>query len=655
MKGISFIEQHVEKLVVALLAIVFLAVLAMQFLTAPNRVPMGGEEVDPAGIEGRLKAKADAIRGRLAGGGSDAPLVEGGIPKVADDFVVGLDRPVSPRSKLPQIDHALAKSLLPGDVSSGDAVYHVPRFPPLAMLDVRQESATIKASVVSSNPELKELVSASAEADVTWSIPVARIDLKAMRSELKASGQGTTAIPELWSNGNLYLIDLVFERQELGPEGWSEPAVVPPLPGQFSLRKELGKADAVLRDEVFRLLSARERALAILQPDFYETVREVFTAGSILGDTGSVHAGESDEVRRLRRSLAAKSSNLSRVEADLKELGGPLRGPDEKDKKKDDAGKDTGGGGGGGGGGTKTPGSGMGFGSGTAGGKRGLSGSSPDDEATRAKRRLLTGQFDRLTAEVDRLSKQLQKLAPDAAAVQAAGDQSDLAKLDTLLVWGHDLGVRSGSTYRYRARLEVYNPFFARKRQLSSKQADLADAFTLRTAVSEWSEPVAIEPEVAFFLVDAGPGEGRLGLGSAKFEVFRYQDGERRRESFVVQPGDRIGDSRETGQDKREIDFGTEWFVVDVLEGLPGDSRADGKGRNVQVLVADDRGRTMFRTAVKDLDDANRRKFNDEVEDARVDSMKPAEPGADTKGTSAPPMTPVGGPGGGGPGAPTGR
>ena len=77
MKGISLIEQHVEKFVVAILGILLLAVLAMQFLTAPNRVSMGGEEVDPSEIEGRLRAKADAINGRLGGGGTDAPLVEG--------------------------------------------------------------------------------------------------------------------------------------------------------------------------------------------------------------------------------------------------------------------------------------------------------------------------------------------------------------------------------------------------------------------------------------------------------------------------------------------------------------------------------------------------------------------------------------------------
>jgi hypothetical protein len=641
MKGISSIEQHVEKLVVALLAIVLVAVLALQFLSSPNRVSMGGEEVDPGEIEGRLRAKADAIRGRLAGGGADAPLVEGGVPKVADDFVAGLDRAVAPRPKLPLIDHGLAKSLLPGDVSSGDAMYHVPRFAPLAMVEVRQESATIRESVVAANPGLKEMLASAGEADVTWSIPIAEIDLAALRGELRASPGESTAIPELWYNGNLYLLDLVFERQELGEEGWGEAAVVPPLPGAFSLRKELGNADAELRDEVFRLLASRERALAILQPEFLETEREVFSAGAILGDTGPADTGESDGVRRLKRSLAVKRANLERVEADLKELGGPLRGGDDKDRKRDDQSRDQGGSDSG----TKAPGGGMGFGSGTTGGKRGTTGSSPDDEATRSKRRLLTGQFDRLTAEVERLVAQLEKLAPDSAGV-AASDDSDLSKAESILVWAHDLAVRPGVTYRYRVRLEIFNPFFARKRQLSAAQADLAEAFTLRTAVSEWSRPVSMEPEVAFFLVDAGPGEGRLGLGSAKFELFRYEDGERRRETFVVQPGDRIGDAREAGAAKREVDFGTEWFVVDVVEGLPGDSRGDARGRNARVLVSDDQGRTMYRSVAVDVSHPSRRKFNDQVEDARLEALKPADSGEPAAG-GAPPMTPAGGPSGG--------
>jgi hypothetical protein len=155
-----------------------------------------------------------------------------------------------------------------------------------------------------------------------------------------------------------------------------------------------------------------------------------------------------------------------------------------------------------------------------------------------------------------------------------------------------------------------------------------------------------MEPEVAFFLVDAGPGEGRLGLGSAKFELFRYEDGERRRETFVVQPGDRIGDAREAGAAKREVDFGTEWFVVDVVEGLPGDSRGDARGRNARVLVSDDQGRTMYRSVAVDASHPSRRKFNDQVEDARLEALKPADSGEPAAG-GAPPMTPAGGPSGG--------
>jgi hypothetical protein len=648
MKGISFIEQHVEKLVVSLLAIIFLAVLALQFVSSPNRVSMGGEQVDPGEIEGRLRAKADSIRGRLAGGGSDEPLIEDGLEKVADQFVAGLDREVSPRRRLPSIDHGLAKSLLPEDVSTGDALYHVPRFAPLAMVDVRQESATIQESVIAAEPDLKAMFAASA--DVTWSIPVASVDLKGLRAELRASPGETTPIPELWYNDSLYLIDLVFERQELAESGWGEAAVVPPLPGAFSLRKELDNPDAVLRDEVFRLLGSRERALAILQPEFLATEREVFSAGAILGDSGPETEGESQEVSRIRRSLAVKQANLSRVEADLKELGGPLRGPDDKDRKRDGQSRDRDGSDGG----TKAPGGGMGFGSGTTGGKRGTSGSSPDDEATRAKRRLMTGQLDRLTADVKRLAEQLERLAPDSARLANAEDAFDLAKADSMLVWGHDLGVKPGATYRYRVRLEIYNPFFARKRQLATPQADLAEAFTLRTAVSEWSDPVSIEPEVALFLVDAGPGEGRLGLGSAKFELFRYEDGERRRETFVVQPGERIGDSREVGSDRRSVDFGTEWFVVDVVEGLPGDARSDARTRNARVLISDDQGRTSFRSVAVDGSHPNRRKFNDQVEDARLEAMKPTDADRPADG-GAPPMTPAGGPAGGGRGTPAGN
>jgi len=631
MKGISFIEQHVEKLVLAVLGAVLVAVLAMQFLSKPNRVAMGPEQVDPGQIDGRLRSKADAIRGRLAGGGSDAPLLEGGVPKVADEFVVGLDASVAPRQTLPPIAPALAAALMPTDMASSDAPYYVPRFPPLAMTAVRQESATIEASTIEAVRGLGDLLGSRTTTDVTWTIPVARLDLAGIRSELRKGEAPTLPIPELWYDGKPWIVDAVFERQKREGDGWGEAEVIPVLPGSFSFRSELGNADAVLRDEVFRLLASRERALQILQPDFVETTREVFSPGVILGEGAAGEAaGDSDEVRRLKRNLAAKKTNLSRIEADLKDLGGPLRGGDDRGDagrppRGDTPGRGSGGSGGGGGG-KPPPGGGMGFGAGDGvGGKRGVGGS--DDDASRAKRRSLTNSFDRLAGEVARLEEQLKKLAP-AATVAASDAAGDPFADEGMLVWTHDLGVRPGGTYRYRVRVELFNPFFARKRQLTRDQADLADAFVLRTAVSEWSEPITVEPEVSFFLVDAGIGDGRLGLGSAKFELYRYADGERRRETFVLQPGDRIGELKSLGRGKPEIDFGTDWFVVDIVEGLPADAR-DPRAKTARVLLSDGKGRSVYRTVAGDLAHPLRQKFNDEAETARVDASG-ADPGGRT-------------------------
>ena len=43
-----------------------------------------------------------------------------------------------------------------------------------------------------------------------------------------------------------------------------------------------------------------------------------------------------------------------------------------------------------------------------------------------------------------------------------------------MLVWTHDLSVEPGATYRYRCRVFLYNPLFARSRQLLEAQQERA-------------------------------------------------------------------------------------------------------------------------------------------------------------------------------------
>jgi hypothetical protein len=464
---------------------------------------------------------------------------------------------------------------------------------------------------------------------------------------------------------------MVFERQERKPDGsWGETTTVGVLPGSFTFRPLIPKADANLRQSVFTEFSQRDRVLSVLQPDFLPTKGNSFSSTLILGatDDGAANAAASDdadEVRSLRRQASRLADDVARVEEELKPLGGPLEEetPEqrrEREKRERDAERNNNNNNNnnddGGGGGVAPPGGG-GLGGGQGPGKRQGSG---DAEANKQKRRQLTKKLNTLKGKLDKINAQLAKLAP-GQQVQAGNVKAvDLSKDDTVFVWAHDIDVVTGGTYRYRCRADLLNPFFARKRQLVKEQAGLADTFVMASAVSEWGEPITVQPAVSFFVTDATPGEGRLGLGFAKVEVYRFFDGQRRSESFTVQPGDRIGGKSERAKGgATSVDFSTDWYVVDIIESGGGD-RDNRTGTRVVVRRIDESG-SEVRTPSGDISDADRERYLDEVTSARVANDEPKDDRNDrgNSGNSGGGLAPPGpgpGPGGGGSGgdAPSG-
>ncbi|MDZ4830711.1 MAG: hypothetical protein SGJ09_11005 [Phycisphaerae bacterium] len=659
-KGISFFEQHVEKFAAGAAGLVLLGVLGMQFVASPNRVTMEGKDVEPGDIEPRLKLKAEEVRAKLSESGG-TKLVDEELPKSFDEFKAALAGGISPRRQLPPTEAALIASLLPGDATLGEKPYYVPALGAPSMVAIQQVSDTLDDTVVQQYKELADrYASRGAPYDITWAIPVAELDLKALRAEYRKSNPAATpptlAVPPIWFADSLFLVDMVFERQELRADGtWGEPATVAVLPGHYTFRPLIPKADAGTKDAVFNELSQPSKVREILQPEFLLTKGSSFSSSSVLGENdealGSGSSAEAEDVRRLKREAARLASQIARVDAELKDRGGPLE-PEGSDQKKErerkdredaskDKNKDKGGGA------APPGGGGLGGGMGPGKNKDGV-GQSEEDKK---KRIGLTKTLKKLKDKLDRINAELAKVAPGAAvSATAATRLLDPAKDDKVLVWAHDIDVVPGATYRYRSRVDGFNPFFARKRQLVKEQQVLADRFVLNSKWSQWSEPVAIQPPVAFFVADAGAGEGRLGFGSAKIEVFRFFDGQRRSESFSVQPGDRIGDVSEKPKGGGgAVDFSTDWYVVAIIEDAAAD-RGDRRSAQVVVRRVGD-SELVVRSPRQDLADDERSRFADEVaaarlanEDARDDNdKKPKDSSKDGKGD-----------GKGGPGAPAG-
>jgi hypothetical protein len=659
-KGIPYIEQHIEKFVLGAAGAVFFSVVAWQVLGTHNNVTLDGRNARPSEIDEALASRTQLLREKLDQPAPSLSETLGDrLKPQADAFASKLGSAVSPQGLLPTIEPALA-SVLQSDGATAGKPFHVPEFAPMSMRAAIQVSDTVDQAAIEKDEQAKKFFS-SGNYDLTWVVPSATLDVAQIRKELASSEKGA-AIPQFWYQSSVFVIDVEFERERRLPDGsWGEASVVAPLAGQFSFRPEIAKgADAGLRDSAFSYLADKASQRKILQPDFFPTRGSKFSPEMVLEEKIVVESASEDpekakvedELRRLRKDVNKWTIEVTRLKEELEGLGGPLEDTSKEDKRREEERKrdeERNRGNGGTGGGLGRPGGGLG---GAAGGMEGGR-RKPGDEANKERRIRLTKTLKEREAKLGRAQEDLAKKQEAAGVVAesvkiADAGSSNLDKTDSVVVWAHDLQVMPGEQYRYRAVTKVYNPFFTYGTLLVADQKKLGDAFTLSTVTSEWSEPYRVTPPVEFFVVDAQAGEGRLGTGQATFEVFRYVDGERRVQRFIVQPGDVIG----AAKDASSADFSTGFFLVDVYAD-PSIERSGTDRRPTAVAVVQNAvgDRYQIRIPKEDAADGRRRDLLDEIELAKSGADGNDE-GASTDGAQGDgkgaPRGPGGAAGGGG-------
>ena len=592
-KGIPIWEQHVEKIVLGIVVLVFLAAVFLLAMESPNVVQVGSQQLAPAEVNAVILSKANDVGSRMRSGAGSPDAAKFAEIKAAsaDGFLDRLGRGVSPAGALPRIAPALASSLLPEEVGSVDVYYYEPAIAAPSMRgNVVQTRDTLEKTEIQRVPELASRFDVGT-LDLAWTTPVAEIDLEGLRQELASydelASPPRVQIPSNWYRDRAYMLDIVFERQELMPDGrWSSASMVPVVPGARTIREEISgsiEVDANFRDDVFMNLDDPLIQQELLQPDFYATVNSRFTpptfdpmeiedddSASTDGEVvDEVEADRKRRVRELQRRLRDRTISATRTRDILEELGGELDENDPGQGGGEEKGRGRGRGGSGRGGSGPPGGGGPGGPGGPGGGFGGKKGSSSSQSESQKRQRIgLTKKLRKYESEIERIQGELGELAPNSVTNNStAGDA--VRMLDTrvderLLTWTHDLDVTSGATYRYRVTLKVFNPLFARGRQLLKDQRHLSEQFAIASVKSDWSEPVVIDPPVQFFFVRASEDGGTLGLGEARIELYRYHDGRQRTARFTLQPGERIGESAVLGG--VDVDFTTDWYLVDVIE-----------------------------------------------------------------------------------------
>ncbi len=595
LKGISFIEQHVEKIVLGVAAAIALALLLLQFnlLGDPNAVDVGGTTYAPNQVAPAVDRLAATKRGQLQG--EFAPGE--GPPEVAD---IG-----SARGGLPDALVADANNILrTGADTAGEEptigpeqprpgaglaiVYPVPEPPAPSGVVASVHGSTIDPLVAMRFEEVAALLPEQQPYDAVAVSVQSSFDAPRWQEVLAArpEGENAYAIPSQWRQ-QVELVDVVLERREVLADGsFGEVTTLDPLPGTFSLRETLldENTTGVQRAQIVRQES--DNRLAIRRPGYWPSIAGrpwVRPAAAVELAEGVDGTGDalSDEcallqrrVTNQRRRITQIARDIERIEEEIENLGG--RGGRGGGEGRD-GGRGGGGAGGMGGGGRSDAGDLPGSDDAIAAmpwptiddrvvaQMRGGGGDqSPDTTPEERRRERLQETLESKEIALQSAQETLDELC--AELLEVCGIDCDAQEQDEdtgpelpepldepllsvtemeqpVTIWAHDATARRGRTYQYRMTVRLVNPFFGNAAQLDESQKELATQPTLLSAPSAWTDRIEVWPETVLQVVAANEGGNRLGTyraAEATVEAYRFYYGYWRRVRATLSPGDLV-------------------------------------------------------------------------------------------------------------------
>lgn len=610
-KGITIWEQHAEYFALGIAGLALLGFVAWQFVGEPNAVNVSGHgKITPGDVDQRLVDAAQRLDGEL--NPSAPPRVNVGDPRpVLPEFEAALAASISPA---PRIGTLVASVPVPiGEHVRVGETFVVPSVPQPSLAVARQYFDTLADDVIDSYG-LNSMFT-SAPFDVSWITAAAAIDLNSVLEGYRSTGpDGSLApVPTSWHAGQATILDVRVEREELVNGSWTRRKLIDPLPGQATYRNEIREGvDATQREMIVRGARDIEMQRAVAQPSFYATRNSAFLPPNPFETEIEISPSVDDDVANDLRRLRSLEREYADVNRRLTELGGPLTtdpGPTRP-------------------GGT-TPSS-PGTVSGPGDGGPGLGGAGPRGPGEAAGPAQDSGPIRariNLTRRLANLERQIEQIR-SRLPVQAPSDDQSQSDDGTFVVWAHDLDVQPGSTYRYRVVVDVYNPFYLRRMNLVDEQQSLAESMVFSSPAGEWSEPIQASAPLHPFITRAyAPGQERgavagHGMGHAVAEVYRFYDGRWWYSQFTLEPGQRVGAVREEAG--ASIDFGTDWFVLDIVEDTEGDGGSStGPGREgraarvvLQHIISGEI--TEVRHPRTDLSNTDRLRLEDEIRFADV-------------------------------------
>ncbi len=698
-KGVSVIENSIEKIVLAVALVIFLAVFAVQFLASPTVDLPGSMGTVP--LEQAEQSIADAANIKInqlesVGGTDNIPQPVNISQELIAAFNNAVDRPVQLAALVPSWPSI-------GDISSdvapigptGDAIYAMPTpvapSKPIAAVTM----GTVDPSVPLLYPEVADLLPEQQPMDKAIVTAQVEWDAAANRLRMGAQSDGDSVmLPQDWRNA-MEIWDIELVRREMGSDGsWGGVTVVPPMPGRASLRDRLAGATP---PDIASLQSEEQNLRAgIRQPRMYNLIAgDFWMAPALIKQEQEMQRPA--EVDRLLRQVRSIRSEIASLQRRLDNLGGGggvgsiflppadhlfdldsidpqhIRWPDFADTARAQMG---GGGSGGGGGG---------------GGDR------PREDPSEAQRRALQERLDRLQGQLDRAIERLEALGYDADGNligEEGGEEADFgasanlsataSATQSISIWAHDLTVEPGKTYQYAVRLKLRNPLFGQASSVAESQQQLASQPVVDSEMSEWSEPVFVPNLSEYFVVNASDSAPGLTMGTgptATVETYRYFYGTWRRGSIRLNTGDSLQTSiqlpealpiyelqkpegepvelvEESTLEQSQLEFSRSVYLLDVVAGVEEFITAYFRGDNGGVVMhepAVDRNSSLLSRIRASIEEGEQEIRALDLTDSQSPSRPgrpPSQPGPGDDGGPAAPGVPAGPAGPAGPASP---
>lgn len=506
-KGINVFEQHVEKIVLGVVALVLLLVLAVQFLGGPTQVELDRNRYTPDRAYTPLQDRATQL---IAGMNNPSPeLPERPTVSLSSAWEEAMDEQAGPATQIASLGRARGPGAVAGvggEVTIDlDGVYRFPvDVPAPSMVRGVAFPATIHPREVVRNSQLADRIDGDQPFDisaVTVEGSFNGLELREMfRTDPEPENPETAAVPREWWDDNIAVLRVEVERADRVDASGEpvNPVTLGPLPGREAPLEPVGERMLTGEEHQERIRDAEAFAGRIMRPDFFRLAAgEPWMPPSGYELLASIEE-RSGEIQRKLRELERVRDDIRRTERDIDGLRDSPR---------------------------TTP------------------GQQQQDRLRQARERLesLRTQEQRIIIELERdyHVDERGRALPIRARTLSDADALLLDNND-VKIWAHDIDVKPGSSYIYRMRVVINNPLYGQRARLHEDQRPLATQPELASAWSGWSEPVEVDPRAHFFVTSASEGD-QAGAGpSAQVEVFGFYYGYWRRARISLQPGDSV-------------------------------------------------------------------------------------------------------------------